>query len=434
MGHLRHLKDEYRHLVDHLNQGQVGMPEPTAERAWEGWKEILEILYSPEEAALAARLPHKPTGLTTLSSRLGIAADELKPRLDALCDKGLVMDLVHPETQRVKYLLAPPVVGFFEFSMMRAKDSIPRKRMAEALAAYTHGDDTFAREVFGNETVIGRSVVHEPAVNAAELPDVLDFERASAIVDSARTHALSLCYCRHKAEHLGEKCDAPVDCCLSLNAGADFVIRRGFGRKVDRAEARAVLETARKQGLVQIADNVQRRPSYLCNCCGCCCGQLRGINEYGLRAVNPSGFTPRCEDEKCKGCSRCSRACPVTALSMVGKRTQGERKNDLRPKLDEDRCIGCGVCVGACKSGALSMRRAAHPKVPRDAVEKAVRQALEKGRLASLLFDVDQQPFLARMLGAVSQLPPAQRLLASEQLKSRFVRFAAATVKSPTGA
>ena len=433
MGHLRHLKQEYRDLVDHLNRGQVGLPEPTLEQAWAGWREILEILYTPEEAALAATLPHTPIGLGALAKRLGVPADELRRRLDPLCDKGLVMDLVHPETQKVKYLLAPPVVGFFEFSMMRAKDSIPKKRMAEALHAYTHGDATFATEVFGSETVIGRSVVHETAVAASELPDVLDFERASTIVDTASSHAVSLCYCRHKAEHLGEACDAPVDTCLSLNAGADFVIRRGFGRRVDKREAHAILEGARKQGLVQIADNVQNRPSYLCNCCGCCCGQLQGINEYGLRAVNPSGFTPRCEDSTCKGCSRCSRACPVAALSMVGKRTTGVRKNDLRPQVDEDRCIGCGVCVGACKSGSLTMRRARRPKVPRDSVEKAVRMALERGRLASLVFDPNQQPFLNRMLAAVTNLPPAQRLLASEQLKSRFVRFAAGTVKNPVG-
>jgi Pyruvate/2-oxoacid:ferredoxin oxidoreductase delta subunit len=433
MGHLGHLKEEYRDLVDHLGTGQVGLPEPKHEKSWEGWREILEILYTPDEARLASRMPMKPTGLKALAKRLALSEDELRPRLDAMCDKGVVMDLVHPVTKKTKYLLSPPVVGFFEFSLMRAKDSIPKKRMAEALHAYTHGDDTFAREVFGAETVLGRAMVHETAMANEPMPDVLDFERASTIVSQAKHHAVSLCYCRHKAEHLGEACDAPMDNCLSLNAGAEFVIRRGFGRAVSKDEALAILDASRKAGLVQIADNVQNRPTYLCNCCGCCCAQLQGINEYGLRAVNPSGFLPACDEAHCKGCSRCSRACPVTALSMVGQRAQAKRKNELRPKLDPDRCIGCGVCVGACKSGALAMHRHGPPKIPKNAIEKAVRMAIERGRLAHLVFDEEQQPLLNRLLLAITHLPPAEKLLASEQLKSRFVRFAASTVKDPAG-
>src|SRR5690242_5414265 len=96
MGHLGRLKAEYRDLVTRLDRGTVGFPEPEDPRAWQGWREILEILYTPEEAALAARLPVRPASLEAISARTGVPAAELAPRLDALCDKGLVMDLVHP--------------------------------------------------------------------------------------------------------------------------------------------------------------------------------------------------------------------------------------------------------------------------------------------------------------------------------------------------
>ena len=58
---------------------------------------------------------------------------------------------------------------------------------------------------------------------------------------------------------------------------------------------------------------LQNRPTFVCNCCGCCCGQLEGVSKYGLAAVNPSGFTPSNEPSTCVGCSRCARACPVGA-------------------------------------------------------------------------------------------------------------------------
>jgi ferredoxin len=343
-----------------------------------------------------------------------------------MADKGLVMDLVHPATGATKWFLSPPVVGFLEFSLMRARDSIPKRRMAEALHAYTHGDEAFAREVFGGDTVIGRALVHEPALAEDPLPEVLDWQRASEVVASARSWAVSLCYCRHKAEHLGHACSAPMDNCLSINGGADFILRRGFGRAVERTEALEILARSREQGLVQIADNVQDRPAFVCNCCGCCCEQLQGANRWGLAAVNPSGFVPRRDAASCSGCSRCARACPVAAIEMVPERQEGKQKNGLAPSIDGSRCIGCGVCATACHKGSLRMAAGGSPRpVPQDAVERVVRMAMERGRLADLLFDEGGGPgsrFLHRAVRVLTALPPAARLVASEQVKSRFVR------------
>jgi Pyruvate/2-oxoacid:ferredoxin oxidoreductase delta subunit len=433
MGHLRRLKDEYRELVGRLDRGTVGFPEPQDERAWQGWREILEILYTPEEASLAAKLPVRPTSLVRLSARLGVPEGELASRLDAMCDKGLVMDLVHPKTGKAAYLLSPPVVGFFEYSLMRAKDSIPKKRMAEALHAYTHGDAAFAREAFGGDTVIGRALVHETAIADDPLPDVLGWERATEVVRGARSWAVSLCYCRHKAEHVGEACGAEAENCLSLNGGADFVVRRRFGRAVAREEALDILTRARAAGLVQIADNVVSRPTFVCNCCGCCCEQLLASNLHGLAAVNPSGFTPRHEPERCAGCSRCARACPLGAISLQPRRAPGVRNNALRPRVDEERCIGCGVCAGACRKKALAMARSGRPRVPANAVEKAVRMALERNRLAELLLDEGAglgNRFLRHAVDAIVRLPSAQAVLATEQVRSRFVKAALARFRA----
>ena len=436
MGHIGQLRHEYRDLLARLDAGPATMPEPTDPKAWEGWRQILEILFTPEDAATASRMPVRPATLDEVATRFGSAPEETEARLDALCRKGIVMDLRHPDTGRVRYLLAPAVVGFFEFAFMRAHEEFPRRKLAEAMDAYMQGDVAFAAEVFGTETVLGRALVHEDHLAEGALPDVLDWERASELVSQAKLVAVTLCYCRHKKEHLGEACDAPQDICLSLDVAADYLTRRGYARAVSNAAGLDKLREARDHGLVQLSDNVRDRPAWICNCCSCCCAQLNAITTWEMRAVNPSGFEPWMDPDKCKGCSRCARACPVTAISMQSVRVAHQRKNTLRPVVDLERCIGCGVCAAACKTRSVTMVRRAQPShVPATPLERVLRATLEKGRLPHLLFDQGESrgaQFLNRAMQTLMKMPLADRLLASEQAQSRFVAAALRNVKDPT--
>ena len=416
------------------------MVEPRDPAAKRAWREILEMLFSPDEAALAARLPVVPATLADLARRTGTGERELRARLEAMAGKGLVLDLHDARSGATTYMLAPPVVGFFELSMMRLSDGLPKERLARAYEVYMGDDTAFDEEVSGVPTLISRTLVQETALYNDVASEVLDWDRATSYVEEADVLAVTNCFCRHVATHLGTACDYPLETCMSLGTAARYLVRHGHARQIGREEGRELLEAAREHGLVHIADNVQQQLNYICSCCSCCCVELRSAQK-GMPVMQPSAFEATVDAHECTACGDCVRACPVQAMSLVAPEVRrGGADGATAPltcAVDLDRCLGCGVCVGACSRDALTMvRRRQAPHVPLNAVEYLTRRMLERGRLADLLVDgtAGRGPAFANaVLGAVLSLPPAQRLLAGEQVQSRFVAFALARYQPPAG-
>ncbi len=428
MGHLSHHK-AYRDLRARLDQLPATFPDTP-----EGM-EILALIFTPEEAELARRLPFRPQSARRIAARLGRPEAEVRSALERMADRGLVLDLYSAHKDRMYYCVAPPVVGFVEFSLMRKRTDLDQPALAQRFEALFARPGSFSQSFFAGETQIGRALVHEETLEPDRIAELLPFEKASEVVRSASSRAVSLCYCRHKAEHLGKRCEAPLDNCLSLNKGAEFVARHGHGRPIDAGEASEILARSREAGLVFIADNVQRRVTYLCCCCGCCCSQLQAVNRHGLvGAVRTSSSLAEIDRERCTGCGRCARRCPVQAIAIrvraPHERRRVEASGKERPMLgvvDEGLCLGCGVCKPACKKDALRMAaRAERVLTPESTLERLLLTALERDRLQHLLFDEQEGPsllLLNRLAGAVLRLAPVKRALLSQALRSRFLAF-----------
>ena len=54
---------------------------------------------------------------------------------------------------------------------------------------------------------------------------------------------------------------------------------------------------------------------------------------------------PVIHEEKCKGCGKCLRNCPMEAITGTPR---------LVHKIDPEKCINCGACVGTCPFGAIT--------------------------------------------------------------------------------
>ncbi len=414
----RTLKSGYAELVDRLNRAPQGAP-PSALL-----DRILGILMTEREAHLLSRLPIKPFSARRAARAWDMTESEAEAVCQRLAGRALLVDV--ERKGRSIYVLPPPMAGFFEFSLMRTRGDIDQKALSELFYQYLNVEEDFVTALFARgETQLGRVFVQEGMVPVEHAVHVLDYERATEVIETASHIGVGMCYCRHKKEHLGQACDAPMDICMTFNGSAESLTKHGHARAIDKAECKDLLAQAWEHGLVQFGENVQQRVSFICNCCGCCCEALLAQKRFAhLQPVHTSNFMPQVDAERCTGCGKCVDACPVDALALVSA-DDPQRPRRRAARLDESVCLGCGVCVRACARGDIALvPRAARVITPVNNAHRYVLMAAERGTLQDLIFDnrvLWHHRALAALLGAVLKLPPLKRALASEQMKSRYL-------------
>ena len=412
------LKSGYAGLTERLNLFPQGATTSAL------LQKILAVLFTEKEAALVSRLPIKPFTAEKAAAIWKMPRAEAERTLEALAARALLLDI--EDKGETSYLLPPPMAGFFEFSLMRVRTDIDQKALSELFYQYLNVEKDFIKSLFTEgETQLGRVFVHEPALPEDSALHVLDYERASEVIRTASHIGVGTCYCRHKMEHLGRSCDAPMEICMTFNHSAASLIRHGFARTVDVSEGLDLLQRAYDCRLVQFGENVRQQVNFICNCCGCCCEAMIAARRFAfLHPVHTTNFLPRIDAERCLGCDRCVQACPVEAMSLVS--ANNPRRPKLRKaKLNADICLGCGLCVRACAAGALQLEsRPQRVITPLNSAHRVVVMAIERGKLQNLIFDNRAQAShraMAAILGVILRLAPVQQAMASRQMKSRYL-------------
>jgi Pyruvate/2-oxoacid:ferredoxin oxidoreductase delta subunit len=411
MGHLVG-KDLYRKLGRKIDGLSTRAP-------WnDSFYAILKELYTSEEAEIIIKMPYSLGTLDQIAKATGYEPTRLIKILDGLCVKGLVMDIYMKG--KFHYIVSPLIVGIFEFTMMRTGEGLNTKEWARLFNDYMHGSDAFYKANFGKGQKVGplRVLPYEDTIG--EYVEILDYEKASSIIDGYKEFSVGLCSCRHEKLHLGtKKCDIPLETCSTFGTGAVYMAHRGFAKLISKSETLDNLARFREMGLVICADNVQKESSFFCFCCGCCCNVLLGISKFGYpNSVVTSSFIAGPDSENCTACGTCAEACPIKAISLTA---------DGSPIVDEAICMGCGVCSLKCPNNSMKLdKRAQKVLHPETMFQRIILQCLERGTLQNLIFAdpnrVDQK-FMRLFVGAFLKLPPVKKTLMGESLRSSFLEF-----------
>lgn len=124
-----------------------------------------------------------------------------------------------------------------------------------------------------------------------------------------------------------------------LNSSLD----RGICKEITKEEAIEIIKRTDRDGLVH-----SLMPNGMCNCCVCCCYNLKNADEYPIKdnlLLTP--YRAFIDEGKCVGCKMCMKKCQFSALSL---------KNGVM-KVDHELCWGCGVCRTICNRNAIHMEK-----------------------------------------------------------------------------
>jgi len=325
------MNNNYEKLANELDRIPNGFP-----RTKSGVElKLLARLFTLEDAALAATLSMEPKSLTLIAGENELDEPEAKSKLISMVKRGLI-DIKREEGVGFVFHLIPFVVGFYE----RQNAKID-KEFAELFELYY-------QEAF-HGTMLSQPSVHRIIPLEKAIPvdiDVMPYEKASTYLDQAQSWGVLDCICRVQKKLIGQACNHTVKNCLVFSPKPGAFKKSEEIESLSRDEALEILAEADREGLVHSVNNAQSEVYYVCNCCTCSCGVLRGMVEYGSEnSIARSDFYAVVDEDQCTGCEACIDRCAFNAMAMV----------DGICEVDQIACYGCGLCISACETDALSL-------------------------------------------------------------------------------
>ncbi len=330
--------DIYRKLQENLDKLPIGFP---ATKSGIDLK-VLTYFFTPEEAKIGTYLKWELQSVNEIheiAKELNFTKQELENKLDTLAEKGSIRYAIRDGVK--KYAADIFAVGMYE------------AKVNNLTLEFINDINQFEDEGF-NIAFIGarfpqmRTVPVEKSVTPEH--HLQTYEEVAKIIENIEGPiALFNCICRQNHDLQGDPCKQTSlrENCMGFGEDMQFPIDIGRGREITKSEALDILRKNQEDGLILQAGNAIK-PSFICSCCGCCCGVLRGLSDLP-RPIDffHTNYYAQVDSELCVGCGTCVERCQMNAIKI---------KNDIA-KVITKRCIGCGNCVTVCPEEAMQLIR-----------------------------------------------------------------------------
>ncbi len=319
---------------------------------------LMEELFSPDEAEVNNALPRKPAKAEDIAKILNRNENDIGAILENMADKGLCGFFT--ENGIRLYQGIPFMPGIFEYTFISGRQTARDKKIAELIYAYKKAYNS-AKGITKITYPTTRVIPIHQTIQAGNV--IHTYHQVAAYIEKYDTIGVGACYCRHAAKLRGEDIhDMPVEICFWFGKIAEHLIDRLGGRRVNKQEAKEILEQCEKAGLIHMSRNTTDDIDFLCNCDRWHCEVVKTALKQPKPAwIFNSGFLPVFDPNLCIACETCIGRCPPEALSL------GE---DSVPKINTDLCFGCGVCATGCPQGAIAMEtKPDFPIPPKDVRE-----------------------------------------------------------------
>jgi len=148
------------------------------------------------------------------------------------------------------------------------------------------------------------------------------YEEISKYLDENDVFTVSDCSCRTSREEMGEGCGhLKEDMCIQMGHAAEYYIRTGRGRQINREEAYEIIKKAEENGLMHQIPNMDGsgETHAICNCCGCSCFAMRIANMFNNNDMVRSNYLAEVDTDKCVACGECVENCPTNAPRLGQK-------------------------------------------------------------------------------------------------------------------
>lgn len=328
------MKTAHEKLQERLDMFPQGFPKTASGVELE----ILENLFSTEEAEIASTLKPFPESVSDIAQKIDLDPKGLGDTLYEMSRKGLILRYKESEEQ-IYYFLAPWMIGIWEFQVNRLTPenvALYEKFFEEGMVPLNK-----TKNIPGFRVIPVQQQIHDNT-------EIQPFEKVSEVIDSQTRFAVADCICRKEAKMIGEGCDRQLEACLTFGIAADYYIENELGREISKDEAKEILLKAEEDGLVHFSSNHADGKILICNCCGCCCKALANITKHENPAlIAKSNYYASVSPDICDGCETCVDRCQVHAIQM---------KDEIAVISNAD-CIGCGLCASDCPSESISMVR-----------------------------------------------------------------------------